>query len=222
MKISREISIKSINIKRIVALAFVDVLICLLFTSQHQLASASLAQIAVSRGLYAIVLPVMVLLVVNALPHDIKSMLVYWKPRGILPGCEAFTKYGPSDARIDMASLRKNVGAFPTNPMEQNAKWYKLYKMVSNEPEVFEAHKQFLMYRDMAVISLPLIGLIPAAVYGIGASAASSAIAGTAIIIQYLLVAFSARWSGVRFVCNVLAIHSSSKIKPTSPVTVGP
>jgi hypothetical protein len=210
-------SLKSLNMKWLVALAFLDVLIGVLLIAPQHFGSASITQLAVSRGVFAVVLPVLVLLIVNALPHDLKSMLVYWKPRGVVPGSEAFTKHGPGDNRIDMISLKKHVGRLPTDPAEQNSRWYKLYKMVANESEVLEAHKLFLMYRDMAVMSLPLCVLVPAAAYGMGASTKATALAAVLLIAQYLLAAMSARWSGIRFVCNVLAIHSTKKVTVMPP-----
>jgi hypothetical protein len=217
MKHLTEASLRSLNMKWLVALAFFDALIAVLVIAPERFGSVAFAQMAISRGLLAIVLPVLVLLIVNSLPHDLKSMLVYWKPRGVLPGSEAFTKHGPGDNRIDMTSLKKHVGKLPTDPAEQNSRWYKLYKMVANESEVLEAHKLFLMYRDMAVMSLPLCVLVPAAAYGMGASTKATALAAVLLIAQYLLAAMSARWSGIRFVCNVLAIHSTKKVTVTSP-----
>lgn len=215
-----ERSLKSLNMKWLVLLAAADVLFVLLFVAPDLLNGVTLTQIGVGRVLAATVMPVVVLLIVNVLPHDVKSMLVYWKPLGVLPGCEAFTKYGPRDPRIDMAELKRNVGALPTESTEQNSKWYKLYKQVSNEPEVQEAHKLFLMYRDMAVLSLPLVALVPLSLNVASVSNLTLALAAGLFVVQYLLTALSARWSGIRFVCNVLAIHSARKIttaKATAP-----
>lgn len=198
--------------KWLVLLAAADVLFVLLFVAPDLMNGVTLTQIGIGRALATTVMPVIVLLIVNVLPHDVKSMLVYWKPLGVLPGCEAFTKHGPRDPRIDMAVLKKNVGTLPTESTEQNSKWYKLYKLVLSEPEVREAHKLFLMYRDMAVLSLPLVTLVPLSLYVVGASNSTLALAAGLFIIQYLLTALSARWSGIRFVCNVLAIHSARKI----------
>lgn len=217
MKNGSERSLKSLNTKWLVMLAVVDVLLVLLFVAPELLSGATLTQAGIGRILTTAVMPVLVLLVVNVLPHDIKSMLVYWKPRGVLPGCEAFSRYGPRDIRIDMAALKKNVGALPTEPGEQNSKWYKLYKLVPNEPEVAEAQRQFLMYRDMAVMSVGLVILGPLAVLLVGASPVAFWLAAGAFALQYLAAALSARWSGIRFVCNVLAIHSARKI--TAPKT---
>lgn len=212
MKSNGEQSLKSLNMKWLVLLAAADVLFVLLFVAPDLMNGVTLTQIGIGRALTTTVMPVIVLLIVNVLPHDVKSMLVYWKPLGVLPGCEAFTKHGPRDPRIDMAALKKNVGALPTESTEQNSKWYKLYKQVPNEPEVRETHKLFLMYRDMAVLSLPLVTLVPLSLNVAGASNSTLALAAGLFIIQYLLTALSARWSGIRFVCNVLAIHSARKI----------
>jgi len=212
-----ERSLKSLNMKWLVLLAVADVLVVLFFVAPELVKGASLTQVGIGRLLTATVMPVVVLLIVNVLPHNVKSALVYWKPIGVLPGTEAFTKYGPADPRIDLAALKKNVGTLPTDPTEQNTRWYKLYKQVPDEPEVVEAHKLFLMYRDMEVMSLTLILLAPAVLVLVGAGPSASWIAAGLFVIQYLVTALSARWSGIRFVCNVLAVHSARKVAPPNP-----
>lgn len=216
MKGGRERSLKTLNIKWLVLLAVADMLAVLLFVVPEILGGTTLTQVGIGRILATTVMPVVVLLVVNVVPHDVKSMLVYWKPRSVLPGCEAFTKHGPGDRRIDMAVLKKNIGALPSNSSEQNAKWYKLYTLVPNEPAVVEAHKLFLMYRDMAVMSLALVFLGPMSLHVVGAAPSASWLAAGLFAVQYVLTAFSARWSGIRFVCNVLAVHSTRKV--TTPM----
>src|SRR2546429_9347485 len=111
-----------------------------------------------------------------------------------------------------MKALAKNIGALPTEPGEQNKKWYKLYRLVDSGAAVTEAHKLYLMYRDMAAMSLLLIRLVPAALWNAGAPPASRWIAGGLFVLQYVLCAISARHSGARFVCNVLAVHSTKKV----------
>jgi hypothetical protein len=160
------------------------------------------------RLLTTTIVPVVVLLIVNVLPHKMKCMLVYWKPYGWLPGSQAFSKYGPDDPRVDMTRLAANVGPLPTSPKDQNARWYQLYKAKATETEVAEAHKLFLMYRDMATITIFLIPLVPLALYHAYAPASSQWIAASALGVQYLVTALSARNSGIRFVTNVVAVHS--------------
>lgn len=206
-------SLKSQNMKWLVLLAVADVLVILLFIVPEIARGVTLTGLGVGRVLTTSVIPVVILLLVNVLPHEWKSSLVFWKLRDALPGCQAFTKYGPRDNRIDMAALKRNVGAFPMEPAEQNAKWYKLYKLVPADPTVRDAHRHFLMYRDMATLSLPLVVLVPAALYLVNASPAGQWLAAALFFVQYLLTALSARWSGVRFVCNVLAVHSAKKVE---------
>lgn len=212
MSANGERSLKSLNMKWLVLLTVADVSAVLFFVAPELIKGASLTEIGIGRVLTTTVMPVVVLLIVNVLPHNVKSALVYWKPLGVLPGTEAFTKYGPADPRIDMAALKKNVGSLPSAPTEQNAKWYKLYKQVPNETEVAEAHKLFLMYRDMAVMSLALVVLVPATLLVVGAASAAPRLAAGLFFLQYLVTALSARWSGIRFVSNVLAVHSARKI----------
>lgn len=212
MKNNGDRSLKSLNMKWLVLLAITDVLALLFFVAPELVKGASLTQVGIGRVLIATMVPVFVLLVVNVLPHNLKSALVYWKPLGVLPGAEAFTRYGPADSRIDMAALKRNIGTLPTEPAEQNARWYKLYKQIANEPEVAEAHKLFLMYRDMAGISLVLLVLVPLALHLADAPFPAQLLATGLFVIQYLVTAVSSRWSGIRFVCNVLAVHSARKV----------
>lgn len=212
MKNKSESSLKALNFKWHVALATADAIVLALFVAPELITTATTTQLGLYRALSAAVLPIVVLLLMNVLSSSTKAMLVYWKPLGVLPGCEAFTKYGPADARVDLVQLKKNVGSWSEAPKEQNAKWFKLYKMVEDYTEVAGAQKDFLMYRDMAVLSLPLIALAPLGLYLADANPKSLWIAAGLFAVQYLLTAISARHSDERFVCNVLAVHSAKKV----------
>lgn len=193
-------------------LLLADLAVVLLFLVPGVPSGASLTELGNWRLLTTVVVPIVVLLLVNVLPHKLKCLLVYWRPYGWLPGCEAFSKYGPADVRIDMAALTRHVGPLPTESGKQNARWYQLYKQVENEPEVAEAHKGFLMYRDMAVLSLPFIAMAPAMLFYAGATPGSQWVGAGVFAIQYFLSAVSARHSGIRFVTNVLAVHSARRV----------
>ena len=217
MKSSPERSLKSLNMKWLVSLATFDLIVVVLFVVPELISTASMTQLGIARGFSIIVLPVIILLIVNVLSANVKAMLVYWKPLGVLPGAEAFTTYGPADPRIDMIALKKNVGALPTEPKEQNSKWYKLYKVVENQTEVSSAQKDFLMYRDMAVMSLPLIVLVPLSLYFMGVGTNALWLCAGLFLVQYALTAISARHAGIRFVCNVLAVHAAKKVTAPKP-----
>lgn len=219
MKNKSKSSLKTMNFKWHIALATADAIILALFVAPELITTATTSQLGLYRALSAAVLPIIVLLLMNVVSSNTKAMLVYWKPLGVLPGCEAFTKYGPADARVDMVQLKKNVGAWSEEAKDQNSKWFKLYKMVEDYTEVAGAQKDFLMYRDMAVLSMALIPLAPLGMYVAAASPKSIWIAAGLFAVQYLLAAISARHSGERFVCNVLAVHSAKKVtNPRAPV----
>lgn len=206
---SEKRSLKAQYQKWLWALLVTDVIGILFLVFPGVPSADELTKGALWHSLITVVIPVAVLLLVNVLPHKVKCMLVYWKPYGWLPGCEAFTKYGPKDPRIDMTRLVANVGPLPTEPGNQNMRWYQLYKAKADEIEVAEAHKLFLMYRDMATLTVFLIPLASLALYRANAPAASQWISAGGLMVQYLVTALSARHSGVRFVTNVVAVHSA-------------
>lgn len=189
-----------------------DVVVLLLLVPGFS--SKSFEELVNWRLLTTVLIPVVVSLLVNVLPNELKAMAVYWKPYGWLPGREAFTKYGPNDPRVDMEALEANVGPLPTESRKQNARWYQLYKLVEDEAEIRDAQKSFLMYRDMAVLSLPFIALAPVCLYQVGVPLGGQWLGAGLFAVQYLLTAVSARHSGIRFVANVVAIHSARRIAP--------
>lgn len=206
----RSDTLKAANMKWLVSLAAFDAAVVLLFVAPGLIDASTLA---ILRAGSTTALPVVVLLLTGLLSHEAKARLVYWRIANPLPGSQAFTKHAPADARIDMKALAKNVGTLPTDPGEQNAKWYKLYRLVGDDAAVAHAHKLYLMYRDMAAMSLLLIPLVPATLWYAGAPPASRWIAVGLFALQYVVCAISARHSGTRFVCNVLAVHSTMKLK---------
>jgi hypothetical protein len=205
-------TLKSKNMQWLVACALFDASVVLLFIAPELINTASVSRLLVMRGVATALLPTVVLLLTGLLSHDVKAMLVFWKIKDPLPGCEAFSRHAPADARIDMAALRKNVGALPTEAAAQNALWYKLYRMVSGDRAVEDAHRLYLLYRDIAAISVPLIVLVPIGLRLAGAGVPSLWGAAAFFLVQFLVSALGARHSGHRFVCNVLSVHSTNKI----------
>ena len=219
MKTNPDRSLKSLNMKWLVMLVTLDLFVVLFFAAPEIIKDATLHQLAM-RGLATLVVPVVVLLLTGMLSHDAKATLVYWKIVNAMPGCHAFTKHGPADIRVDMVALKKNVGELPIDPAEQNKRWFKLYKMVDSDSVVVEAHKMYLLYRDIAAMSLPLIVLGPLGLYVVGVSTATLYIIAGFFLLQFLMSVAGARNSGRRFVCNVLSIHSTKKVtNPRPPAT---
>ena len=149
--------------------------------------------------------------IVNAqLSADAKARVVFLRWRDPLPGCEAFTRYAHSDHRVDLNALQRQHGPLPTDPRQQNALWYKLYKSVDSEPAVIQAHRAFLFARDYTCIALMMFVVLG----GIGLWQISSTkgallyIGGLAL--QSVLAGQAARNHGRRFVSTVLALKGAS------------
>lgn len=211
-------SLKSSNLPWLVSLVVLDILVLGVFVFTDLIASVSLTRLTAARAAVTGVLPVAVLLLSAVVPQNIKAMLVYWKIKNPLPGSEAFTRHAPADPRIDMTALKRHVGAWGTEPAEQNSLWYRLYRKVGSETAVVEAHKSFLLFRDMAVVSLLLAVVIPTGFWLTNVEHNAVIFSLFLFAVQYVAAALAARHSGVRFVTNVLAEHSVKKVTaPKAP-----
>jgi hypothetical protein len=174
----------------------------------------ALQQSAVSTGLplraaLTSAAPVIVLLLTSILPSEIKAILVFWRWHDVLPSHRAYSLHALRDSRIDMEALTKNVGELPTAPRNQSSHWYKLYKAVETDVIVSTAHRHFLLFRDLASMSLLLALVAPLALWFVSRQLAVPA--GALFAVQYAASAIAARHNGTRMVTNVLALHSTRK-----------
>jgi len=173
-----------------------------IFTDPHNLISVGIA--------------VVVATVLNGvLSADAKARLVFMRWRHALPGHRAFSRYARSDARIDIASLEKMRGApFPTEPVEENRVWYRMYKTIENHPTVLHVHRDFLLMRDYAGLSaLFLLFYGAVGLYAI-ASTKIAAIYLLLLVVQFVVVRQAASNYGVRMVTTVLAEKASEDTPP--------
>jgi hypothetical protein len=159
----------------------------------------------------AVVIPLVALLLGSLLPASIKSILVFWRIKQVLPAHRAFEEKILSDPRIDRARLQKNVGAFPANPIEQNAMWYRLFKKVENEISIDYAHGQFLLLRDLGAISALLLPICLLCWITDIISTRESLIFAGILGAQFLLSAISAQSQGTGLVSSVLALHGAKR-----------
>jgi hypothetical protein len=145
--------------------------------------------------------------VLNAqLSAEAKARLVFLRWRNPLPGSEAFTKYARADPRVDLPALERSFGPLPTEPREQNALWYKMYKSVDTEPAVVQVHRAFLFARDYTCLAaLALLVLGSGALIQIPSGATALGFIGI-LTTQLLLARRAACTHGRRFVGTVLAL----------------
>lgn len=152
-------------------------------------------------------LAILVTTVANSLVDvEAKYRLVFLRWRHALPGHRAFTECGLRDPRVDMAKVKRLLGnKLPTDPDEQNATWYALFKHVENTPPVLSVHRDFLLLRDygaFAALFLPVFG--GAAAFVVRPPTVLAGYLGL-LLLQFVIVRFAAANCGKRFVATVLA-----------------
>ena len=202
-------TLKGRNLAWLVATLVLDVLVLLVLAFNSEIQDLTPTAIAAVRTSLVILLPVPALILSSLISADHKAILVFWRFTYPLPGSRAFSVFAPADHRIDLMKLKKQVGDFPVGEREQNAKWYGLYKQVDSDPSVVDSHKNYLLLRDIAAMSLLLVPVLPVAMYFVGVDAPRTLISTTWFLGQYLIAASAGRTTGIRFVQNVLAVHAS-------------
>ena len=92
---------------------------------------------------------------------------------------------------------------------KQNAYWYnEIYRPVRNAPEVLQAHRSFLVFRDAAAgLFLLLVGIVLWKVVGEAAPVQSVSVWSALILAgMFVLLSQAARQSGDRMVANAVAV----------------
>ena len=175
--------------------------------------AASLGEVVgrfeISDGLILALLPIAALIADGLLPEPVRSVLVFWRVRNPLPGAFAFSRLAVKDPRVDLEILRRRYGRLDVEPSRQNLLWYRIYKKYEHQASVREAHRRFLLTRDMTVIAAILSVSFP--LLALATNSGSSRSLGYALFLlsQYLVLSRSARTHGARLVCNVLAEESA-------------
>ena len=169
-----------------------------------------IASISPKEGIIALIAPMGTFVLDGLISADTKARLVYWRYHNPLPGSFAFSRYLKTDSRIELNYLSQRWGEFPTNPIEQNRLWYRIYKNIENEIRVREAHRASLYSRDLTSQSALFL-----VCFGIAAFISDTpwnAITWYLLVlaVQYLALMVAARTYGIRFVQTVLVIASHS------------
>ncbi len=208
-------TLKGRNLAWLVATLVLDCLVLLVWAFPTAVEELTPTRLGAIRGSLTTLLPIPALLLSSLISANAKAILVFWRIKYPLPGSRAFSVHAPADHRIDLEKLKKHVGEFPVDERDQNSKWYGLYKQVDADPSVADSHKNYLLFRDIATMSIILSLAVPVAMYFNGIDLTRILICVGWFLGQYLISAFAARNAGIRFVQNVLALHASEKIGDT-------
>jgi len=169
----------------------------------------NLFSINLHEGVFIFLLSILAIALSGIIPSKWKFILVFWKLKNAKPASEAFTKWMFKDERIDIKIFQKKYKPLPTSPKEQNVLWYKLYKKHQERPSVIDAHRNFLLTRDLATISFIFMFLFGFYILLKEKDSFLSLAIFLIFLGEYVLFFISARNYGIRFVCNVLAEESS-------------
>lgn len=169
-------------------------------------------RVTMKEGLIAAVVPIIVIVLSGVLGDVWKARVVFWRWTNPLPGCRVFSDLLAGDPRIDVASLKQKLGKFPNAPHEQNALWFKLYRQHSCALRILEAHRSYLLTRDITAIAAVFAAAFPALVLAHTSDARIASVYLLALAAQYVLIARAASNYGNRFVLNVL----SEELEPPS------
>lgn len=162
-------------------------------------------RVTMKDGLIAAGVPIIVIVLSGVLGDLWKARVVFWRWTNPLPGCRVFSDLLAGDPRIDAASLKQKLGKFPRAPHDQNALWFKLYRQHSSALRVLEAHRNYLLTRDMTAIAAVFAAVFPAVVFAHTSDARIANLYLLALAGQYVLIARAASNYGNRFVLNVLS-----------------
>lgn len=205
-------TLKSRNLAWLVATLTLDIIVLLVLAFHTVIQDLTPTAISAAHISLTVMLPIPALILSSLISADYKAILVFWRIQHPLPGSRSFSVHAPSDHRIDLSKLKKHIGEFPVGEREQNAKWYGLYKQVDSEPSVVDSHKNYLLFRDIAAMSLLLVPVLPVVMYFVGVDTPRILISTTWFLGQYLITSIAARTTGIRFVQNVLAVHASRRV----------
>ncbi|WP_270640192.1 hypothetical protein [Longibaculum muris] len=122
--------------------------------------------IVIESALISSIIYIYVFLLDSMIPGDIKQKIAYFHI-GKLPGYTIFTKMkeGEKDDRFTQADVMKKYSQIytnmPVNKKErekyENAQWYKMYKDCRNENKILIANRDFLLCRDITIITMMLL-----------------------------------------------------------------
>ncbi len=128
-----------------------------------------------------------------------------------LPGHRAFSDLIKKDPRIDVKKLTEKMGKLPRKPLEQNSLWYSIYKRYSNSITVKQAHKNFLLSRDLCTTAFLFTIIGSLGLYVVGQNVKWMLLYFFIMVIHYIVFVIVAQNYGNRFVCNVIAEYSTDE-----------
>ncbi|NJL38479.1 MAG: hypothetical protein HC840_06020 [Leptolyngbyaceae cyanobacterium RM2_2_4] len=180
--------------------------------------SNSLPEQLFTSALWSIIIGTLTTILSGQMNQDFKYFLIFWRLKDRLPACRAFSYFMNQDPRIDPKAIEAKLTTIPTDPTEQNRTWYKIYKRHQDKNSVIDAHKNFLLTREVTGLSFLFLITLGSASFFFFPSWKLSIFYLIGLLVLFLLASQAGRNYGARFVTNVLAEEctdtSTSTAKP--------
>ena len=146
----------------------------------------------------------------NFTPNTLKHSLVFLRFRNALAGhrCKQICTNDPRLATKDLETKWPRLFAQDMDASAQNAYWYReVYAPVRDAPEVLQAHRSFLLYRDASSgLFILLVGLLVWRAIAVHLSLPSVGVWSLVLLLGIVSVLGQAsRQSGNRMVANAAA-----------------
>ena len=156
----------------------------------------------------------------HILPNSVKHALVFLRIRNVLPGhrCKTLCANDPRLSTVLLQEKWPDLFVRDMEEAEQNAYWYKaIYSPVKNTPEVLQAHRSFLLYRDaFSGLFVLLVGSLAWQYLSPHVSLPSLGLWSLLTLFGViLLLAQACRQSGNRMVTNAAAVGIAKSVDNT-------
>lgn len=208
-----ELSLKKQNLRTLHVFFSLNILILFLVYLHYPIHLSNLQSLfdkyLSPSGIIATLIYFAILFLDGFIPSNIKGALVYWKIKNALPGHRIFSRIARNDSRIDLNRIQTLWGSSPSDEVQQNMLWYKIYQKNIGNIIVQSSHKDFLLFREITTISFFFLCFHWMLYYFSGINIVMIRFYSLFLLVQYLVSMVGARNYGNRFVCNVLAIEST-------------
>lgn len=154
---------------------------------------------------------ILVKILTDILTPQLKHVIIFWRLKDTLPGHRAFSEMVNKDPRIDKENLEKRLESFPSEPIDQNRLWYKIYQKYKNDELILDSHSKFLFFRDSCVLTIFVFVVSIAICVVLKVTQFQFLLVISYQILQLLILMIAGRNTGNRFVQNVLCLESHAK-----------
>lgn len=162
----------------------------------------------IESGTISLLICIFTVVICGLLSSDFKYILIFKKLKNTLPGHRAFSYYMQNDPRINQTNLYRKFGEIPSDPIEQNQLWYRIYKKREDDKIVSDTHRNFLLLRELTGLGFLFLFILVGASFFVFSDHETSLFYTLALLTLFLFSSQAAQNCGTRLIINVLAIES--------------